>query len=136
MLVCTLGVLHPGVPVMWYTHIRDLSPTAKAERGGGRGAYAQSSGLPWLTNRKSGNRMFSYGYALVSVSDGLVVEGWLGRVSTILHLHTPYTHLKTPELFLSLPPWRCSWRDALCNQVSCRGHGWQAIPPRCPGCPL
>ena len=24
----TLGVLHPGVPVMWYGHIRDLFPTA------------------------------------------------------------------------------------------------------------
>ena len=33
---------------------------------------------------------------------GLVVEGVLSRVSTILHLHTPcaYTHLKTPERFL------------------------------------
>ena len=29
----TLGVLHPGVPVMWYAHIRDLSPTAEAVRG-------------------------------------------------------------------------------------------------------
>ena len=28
-----LGVLHPGVPVMWYGHIRDLSPTAEAVRG-------------------------------------------------------------------------------------------------------
>ena len=28
----TLGVLHPGVPVMWHTHIRDLSPTAEAVR--------------------------------------------------------------------------------------------------------
>ena len=26
------GVLHPGVPVMWHTHIRDLSPTAEAVR--------------------------------------------------------------------------------------------------------
>ena len=24
----TLGVLHPGVPVMWYGHIRDMSPSA------------------------------------------------------------------------------------------------------------
>ena len=24
--LCTLAVLHPGVPVMWHTHIRDLSP--------------------------------------------------------------------------------------------------------------
>ena len=29
----TLAVLHPGVPVMWHTHIRDLSPTAEAARG-------------------------------------------------------------------------------------------------------
>ena len=29
----TLAVLHPGVPVMWQTHIRDLSPTAEAVRG-------------------------------------------------------------------------------------------------------
>ena len=27
------AVLHPGVPVMWQTHIRDLSPTAEAVRG-------------------------------------------------------------------------------------------------------
>ena len=26
-------VLHPGVPVLWHTHIRDLSPTAEAVRG-------------------------------------------------------------------------------------------------------
>ena len=33
---CQLGalaVLHPGVPVMWHTHIRDLSPTAEAVKG-------------------------------------------------------------------------------------------------------
>ena len=29
----TLAVLHPGVPVVWHTHIRDLSPTADAVRG-------------------------------------------------------------------------------------------------------
>ena len=29
----TLGVLHPGVPVTWYGHIRDLFPTAEAVRG-------------------------------------------------------------------------------------------------------
>ena len=28
----TLGVLHAGVLVMWYAHIRDLSPTAEAVR--------------------------------------------------------------------------------------------------------
>ena len=30
--LCTLAVLHPGVTVMWHTHIRDLSPTAEAVR--------------------------------------------------------------------------------------------------------
>ena len=30
----TLGVLHPGVPVMWYGHIRDLSPSAEGCKGG------------------------------------------------------------------------------------------------------
>ena len=30
----TLGVLHHGVPVMWYGHIRDLSPTAEGCMGG------------------------------------------------------------------------------------------------------
>ena len=29
--------------------------------------------------------MFSHGTTLVSVCDGLVVVGWLGRVSTTLH---------------------------------------------------
>ena len=29
----TLGVLHPGVPVMWYGHIRDLFPTAEGCKG-------------------------------------------------------------------------------------------------------
>ena len=29
----TLGVLHPGVPVMWYGHIRDLFPTAEGCMG-------------------------------------------------------------------------------------------------------
>ena len=28
-----LGVLHPGVPVMWYAHIRDLFPTAEGCMG-------------------------------------------------------------------------------------------------------
>ena len=27
-----LAVLHPGVPVMWHTHIRDRSPIAEAVR--------------------------------------------------------------------------------------------------------
>ena len=29
-----MSVLHPGVPVMWYGHIRDLSPTAEGCMGG------------------------------------------------------------------------------------------------------
>ena len=42
--------------------------------------------------------------------NGLVVEGWLGRVSTILHLHTPcvHTHLKAPEFFLLSFTFLCS----------------------------
>ena len=31
--LCTMTVLHPGVPVMWHSHIRNLSPTAEAVRG-------------------------------------------------------------------------------------------------------
>ena len=29
----TLGVLHPGVHVMWYGHIRDLFPTTESCKG-------------------------------------------------------------------------------------------------------
>ena len=29
-----VGVLHLGVPVLWHTHIRDLSPTAESCKGG------------------------------------------------------------------------------------------------------
>ena len=28
-----VGVLHPGVPAMWHTHIRELSHSAEAVRG-------------------------------------------------------------------------------------------------------
>ena len=38
------------------------------------------------------------------------------------------------SILLPLPPWPCSWRDALCSQVRCRGNDWQTINPRCPGC--
>ena len=41
-----LAVLHPGVPVMWHTHIRDLFPTAEAVR---ERAHIQGNELPWLT---------------------------------------------------------------------------------------
>ena len=40
-----LGVLHPGVPVMWYGHIRDLSPTAESCKGG---RFPKVTRLPWL----------------------------------------------------------------------------------------
>ena len=43
--------------------------------------------------------MFSYGYALVSVSDGSVNGGWLGRVCTTLHLRTPYILTAPGHLF-------------------------------------
>ena len=41
----TLGVLHPGVPVMWQTHIRDLSPTAEGCKGG---RLPNVTRLPWV----------------------------------------------------------------------------------------
>ena len=66
---------------MWQTHIRDLSPSAEAVRG----AVCQGN----ITLVDSGRqKVVSQVSALVSVGDGSVVEGWLGRVSTILHLHT------------------------------------------------
>ena len=79
----------------------------------------------------------AYGMNYVEHS-GLVVVGWLGRGHYRTSLRTPraVAQAQSLELFLSLPPWPCSWRDALCNQVCCRGRGWQAITPRCPGCPL
>ena len=49
------GVLHPGVPVMWNTHIRDLSPTV-------REAYAQGNEVAL---RKT-TEVASYMCALVS----------------------------------------------------------------------
>ena len=67
---------------------------------------------------------------------GTVDGGWLGRVSTILHITLRCIPHSTSASFVSLPPWPCSWRDALCSQVCCRGNGWQAINPRCPGCLL
>ena len=40
----TLGVLHPCVPVMWYDHIRDLSPQLKLKGE----PYIQGNELSWL----------------------------------------------------------------------------------------
>ena len=123
----TLGVLHPGVPVMWYGHIRDLFPTAEGCKGS---RLPNVTRLHWAYNKSS---------ALMGC-DGKVGEGWLGRDTTSTSLHTQM-HLRTcitapAHLCLpSLPPLPCSWRDALCNQVRCPGRGWQAITPRCPGCP-
>ena len=39
------AVLHPGVPVKWQTHIRDLSPTAESCKGS---RLSQGNKLPWL----------------------------------------------------------------------------------------
>ena len=89
----TLGVLHPGVPVMWYGHIRDLFPTVEGCKG---------SRLPQCNNVALGtaNVMF-----WCHVSDGSVNGGWLGRVCTTLHLHAPYIHPhSTSASFVSLPP--------------------------------
>ena len=118
----TLGVLHPGVPVMWFGHIRDLFPTAEGCMGS---RPAQCNVVTLGTTRVV---LWCY------VSDGSVIGGWLGRVCTTLHLHAPNITYSTTASFVSLPPWPCSWRDALCSQVCCRGNGWQAINPRCPGC--
>ena len=58
-----------------------------------------------------------------------------GHHRTPLHTLRAGAQAQSLEPFsLSLPPWPCSWRDALCSQVCCRGRGWQAITPRCPGC--
>ena len=46
--LCTLAVLHPGVPVMWQTHIRDLSPTAEAVRGAALPRYRVALVVPRL----------------------------------------------------------------------------------------
>ena len=43
-------VLHPGVPVMWQTHIRDLSPSAEAARR----AQPKVTKLPWVRKNKCG----------------------------------------------------------------------------------
>ena len=63
------------------------------------------------------------------VSDGWVFVGWLGKGKTTSHLHAPNITYSTSASSVSLPPWSCSWRDALCSQVCCRGNGWQAIYP-------
>ena len=39
------GVLHPGVPVMWYGHIKDLSSTAESCK---EGRFPKVTRLPWL----------------------------------------------------------------------------------------
>ena len=41
----TLGVLRPGIPVMWQTHIRDLYPTAGSCKGG---RLSRGNKKPWL----------------------------------------------------------------------------------------
>ena len=61
----TLGVLHPGVPVRWYGHIRDLSPTAKGCMGG---RTPNVTLLHWAQQR----------YALVG-SDGWVIGRLVGQ---------------------------------------------------------
>ena len=81
--LCTLAVLHPGVLVMWHSHIRDLSPTAEAVKGE---LLTQGNKLPWLICARASlsvllcelsclinlesekqKRRFSYWSALVSV---------------------------------------------------------------------
>ena len=118
----TLGVLHPGVPVMWYGHIRDLSPTAESCMGG---RPPNVTLLHWA-QQQSNALVGSDGWV-----DGRLVGQGLHHSSYHTQMHTTQHHR---NLSLSLLSWPCSWRDALCSQVRCRGNGWQAINPRCPGC--
>ena len=87
----TLGVLHPGVPVMWYGHIRDLFPTAEV-------LYGEPSAQCNVVTLGTAKVMF-----WCYVSDGSVNGGWLGRVCTTLHLHAPYITHSTSASFVSPP---------------------------------
>ena len=76
----TLGVLHPGVPVMWYGHIRDLFPTA----GGCMGSrLPNATMLHWAQQR----------YALVG-SDGWVIGRLVGQG---LHHQSYHTLMHTTQ---------------------------------------
>ena len=61
----TLGVLHPGVPVMWCGHIRDLFPTAE---GCMEGRLPNVTLLHWAQQK----------YALVGC-DGSVIGRLVGQ---------------------------------------------------------
>ena len=116
-----LGVLHPGVRAMWYGHIRELFTTAEGCQGG---RLPNVTLLHWAKQSRRCKAVMVWWMEV----------GWEGSPPHII-AHTMHAHAQV-ELFLSLPPWPCSWRDALCSQVCCRGNGWQAINPRCPGCLL
>ena len=68
----TLGVLHPGVPVMWYGHIKEVFPTAEGCMGS---RPPNVTMLHWAQQK----------YALVGC-DGWVMVGWLGRACTASHI--------------------------------------------------
>ena len=105
----TLGVLHPGVPVMWYGHIRDLSTTAEGCKGG---RLPNVTLLHWAKQPRW----------CEAVMIGWMEVGWEGSPPHTIAHTTRVAHAQV-EHFLSLPPWPCSWRDALCSQVCCRGNG-------------
>ena len=85
---------------MWYVHIRDLSPTAKAVRG----AVCQGNELPWfaVANQEIKGRSHMSPLWCLSVMGWWWKVGWVG--SPPYFIYTPYaeTHLKTPERFLFL----------------------------------
>ena len=85
----TLGVLHPGVPVMWYCHIRDLFPTA----GGCMGSrLPNATMLHWAEQR----------YALVG-SDGWVIGRLVGHGLYHQSYHTLMHTTQHQRIFL-FPP--------------------------------
>ena len=106
---------------MWYGHIRDLSPTAEGCMGG---RLPNVTLLHWAKQPRWCKAVMVWWMEEV---------GWEGSPPHIIAHTTRGAHGQVEHFFLSLPPWPCSWRDALCSQVRCRGRGRQAINPRCPG---
>ena len=85
--------------------------------GGGGGVKARSGEESLLPRAPGYPNVVRFGSVGLSVSDGSVIGGWLGRVCTTLHLHTPRTHLRHQSLFCSLVFWcfLCMYLD-VCSQ--------------------
>ena len=97
----TLGVLHPGVLVMWYGHIRDLSPTAEDCMGG----RLPNVSLHWAKQPRW----------CKAVMIGWMGVGWEGYPPHIIAHTTRVAHAQV-EYFLSpvaLQLARCSLQPGL-----------------------